>query len=66
MNVWMCARVRACERAYVCFRTQMFKCIHSIFQVPVFVRALASMCADMHVCTCMHAYVFGRACPHFV
>ena len=29
----MCARVHASVRTYVCFRTQMFKCIHAIFHV---------------------------------
>ena len=51
---------------YVCFRTQMFKCIHAIFHGLASVRALACMFTDMHVCTCVHAYVFGRACVHFV
>ena len=41
---------------YVCFRTQMFECIHAIFHGRASVRALACMFTDMHVC------VYARAC----
>ena len=45
---------------YVCFRTQMFKCIHAIFHGLGSVRALACMFTDMHVC--MYARSCMRTC----
>ena len=62
----MRACVRACDRAYVCFHTQIFKCIHAIFHGRASVRALACMFADMHVrmyarsCKCARALVRSK------